>query len=83
MNGEQFQGSGVDGRPLRSNDLLSDGGPAILDDCEAWCETCQQLVTVFAPWQDMCPRGHWITRTFYDDDNEQRRIEAGLEPLHG
>ena len=52
-----------------NNQTHPDGGPLVLDDCEAWCEECRAIYYVFSPWQDICPRGHWISRTFYDQED--------------
>ena len=74
----------TEGQPqVGTTAVLADGGPAILDDMEAWCESCQSIKYINAPWQDVCTCSAEITRSFYDDANEQRRAAAGLPLLHG
>ena len=41
----------------------------ILEDGEAWCAECKAVVRIIGPWQDMCPRGHWLDRSFYDGED--------------
>lgn len=42
----------------------------ILEDGEAWCAVCKTIVRIIGPWQDTCPRGHWLDRSFYDDEDD-------------